>query len=74
MISRHKRHLFVASIFAWLMLSVFAIGVLTPALSGTAQDSGFMLAAPTIPSPSDMEFENGTQGEWIKWNATDAEP
>ena len=74
MISRRKRHLFVASIFAWLMLSVFAVGVLTPALSGTAQDSRFMLAAPTIPSPSDMEFENGTQGEWINWNATDAEP
>ncbi|MEE8181884.1 MAG: hypothetical protein V3T87_01060, partial [Candidatus Thorarchaeota archaeon] len=71
MVSRRKRHLFVASIFAWLMLSVFANGVLTPALSGTAQDSGFMLAAPTIPSPSDMEFENGTQCEWIKWNATD---
>jgi len=74
MVSRRKRHLLVASIFAWLMLSVFAVGVMTPVLSETAQDNRFMLAAPTITSPSDMEFENGTQGKLITWNATDAEP
>jgi hypothetical protein len=74
MVPRRKRHLFVASIFAWLMLSMFAVGVMTPALSETTQDNRFMLAAPAITSPSDMEFENGTQGEWVTWNATDAEP
>ncbi len=72
--SRRTRHLFVASFFAWLMLSVFAVGVMTPALSETAQDNRFMLAVPSITSPSDMEFENGTQGEQVTWNATEAEP
>ena len=74
MILRRKRHLFITSIFVWLVLSVFTVGILTPASSGTAQGNKFMLAAPTITSPSDMEFENGTQGKSITWNATDAEP
>ncbi|MFW9800533.1 MAG: hypothetical protein ACFFD9_08855 [Candidatus Thorarchaeota archaeon] len=72
MASHRRRIAICAAVLSWL--------VVLPALSGvfvtnqTAPAKDFAIAAPTIDSPPDLTFENGSLGETIVWHPSDASP
>ena len=74
MVSRRESRVVLIGVLIWLMLSPFAFWTLGPAMLALSPQRDFIAAAPTISTPPDLTFENGTMGEKIVWNATYPEP
>ncbi len=72
MVSFRQRNTITIAVLAWL--------VLLPILGGTigahnpSQLKDYLAAAPTIDSPPDITFENGTMGVSIEWHPVDPNP
>ncbi len=67
------KHLTIAILMFWLFLTPAMVG-LADFATNTIAPNNFELAAPSINSPPDLTFENGSLGEKIVWNATSNEP
>jgi len=74
MVSRREGRVVLVGVLMWLVLSPFALWTLGPAMPPLTPQRHFVAAAPTISSPDDLTFENGTMGKKIVWNATYPEP
>ena len=72
MVFIRRRGIITVAVLSWL--------VLLPSLGGTiiakapSESKGFVPAAPTIDSPPDITFENGTFGKNIVWHPSDPNP
>ncbi|MFX1265255.1 MAG: hypothetical protein ACFFH0_07730 [Promethearchaeota archaeon] len=72
MVSIRHRNIITIAVLAWL--------VLLPILGGTigaynpSQSKDYLAAAPTIDSPPDITFENGSMGVSIEWHPVDPNP
>lgn len=72
MINSEKRNMIIALVFISFMLLPILGGFLNTA--PTNPRAQFLLSAPTIDSPVDLTFENGTLGETIVWHPSDPNP
>lgn len=71
---RRNKQVLISIVLAWLVLSPFAVSLATIGPSTSTRGNMFTVAAPSIDSPPDLSFENGSLGESITWNATVDEP
>lgn len=71
--SHHSRFIMVMTVF-WLVLSPCVSSSFSSLVSNLKPEGQFAPAAPSISSPSDMTYENGTVNKKIVWNSTDPSP
>jgi len=74
MFSRRQGRFIVVTALFWLVLSPYLFWSHGSIVTSLGPDGRFSLAAPTINSPTDMTYENGTLNKKIVWSATDPSP
>lgn len=68
-----RRNIAIIIMLAWLILSPYALTTSTPEQSYSPINT-MVLAAPTLSGPSYLEFENGSMGETLVYQASDPNP
>lgn len=74
MLSRRQSRFIVAATVFWLVLSPYISLSLSPVTNNPRPERPFTTAAPTINSPPDLTYENGTINKTIVWTPSDSSP